>query len=207
MSAQHNLFGVGSVDQIAGPSPRPAEEARAESLSTALGMIAELAHQFEGFRQSNVITKRVASLSRVVAQASHERTSTLDVRVSALERAAERRRPATAEERQRWSQFLVATTEDTSIPEAQRAAIHDTWQLLIEHEPAVMYPTAGVDDETGVFYFSWNLPRRSLEIQIAGPGTRSWFFADHSTGFSAESGEAHADGFLTFVPLFLRRNA
>ena len=130
----------------------------------------------------------------------------LEARVAGLEadRSSRRERPAAPAERARWADFLVTSTGDPALPQAQRAAILDTWQLIIEREPAVMYPTAGVDEETRDFYFSWSRAERALEVQVARDGSVSWFFADHTTSFSASSDEAAPRGFLTFVTQFLR---
>lgn len=148
---------------------------------------------------------RVVAASLRAAQAVRAHASSFDARLSAIERAALRSRPASPEERIRWAEFLVRTASDDALPSSQRAAIVDTWERLLETEPAVMYPTSGLDDETERFYFSWNTDGKTLEIQIGRDGSRSWFFADHLTRFSAVSSPSTSEAFVTFARLFLRR--
>jgi hypothetical protein len=123
-------------------------------------------------------------------------------RVRRLEASAVRSRPATEGERAAWADYLRNAV--VALPAAQGAMVLDLWQRLIEHEPAVMYPTCGLSED-GSYYLGWNPGRATLDLEVSASGDVSWFFADHKTGLSASSDDGSGEGYLTFVELFRRR--
>lgn len=110
------------------------------------------------------------------------------------------------EREQQWLRFCNGLDADVRLTELQRLAFAETWQRLKSAD--VSYPTVVFSDpeDGGAIVLSWNPKGLTLEIEIAGDGSVSWFFCDHAAGVNDEgqSDDEWYAGWIKYAPRFAR---
>jgi hypothetical protein len=106
----------------------------------------------------------------------------------------------------RWREYLNEVAADERLSANQRTALAEAWTLIVAAESGVSFPNAGVDD-AGTFYFGWNTPLRTLDIEFRTDGTGHWFFSDHRYGLVLSSEDGHGDhSYRALLALFRRHD-
>lgn len=103
------------------------------------------------------------------------------------------------ERRRRWESYLALRLMDERLPIAQRNCLGATWQRVLTAEPTVLYPSSGMDEQSGGVYLSWTGPDKMLDVEIRPDGQIEWFYADHASRVDADG---EAEGFLPYLKHF-----